>query len=674
MAGYKAYKSDADKVVVYERRLRAAEDFNAKWHKQVKSGWDRYESAHRSTAMTGSGHYISGATPMVIGNIDSQYSSLTSADIDLVVTPKGTATEEDAYVATAALNEEWKLTKTQYRGNPAIKDCLIGGIGFAKVGYEYAEELKEVPRTDETVHKDVLDLVAQAVGVDDGPSFEDILGNVPLTEQQQTILVDRVVVDYVPWDTVLWDTTAKQWSQLNWVAQKVMLPLDEVKENPLFVEYCARNKQSKKLQKMAADSHLDQTVTGVFADRSDDDERVTVYTIYDFETGTVCTWAKGSDFLLNEQPNAFSLNLDNEDKNPFVPIILRSTSSRVRGISEIEVLRDIATEKDLYHSRLGTILERVIPKIMAEGGTFTEAGRNAISGQEIGAIVETMPGKAPQDVKEFPVPHPLPEMFQMPQVLEQAGRDATGVSELQRGLFPDRKRTATETTEVVSASATRASEKRIALERFWTDIAKRILQLMQMFYEKDRVVRLADDEIDIPWTYSVADIAGTYGLEISLTPREAKSWQQRRDDALATLNVVGPLAQPGPDGSSPVNVTGLLRWVLLEMNIPRRVIRAILNLPEDQQVQAYNNIQGQAAQAQAQNGQLRPDMVPGPLSAQALAGAANQGSMPPELLAAAQGSSPIQPEAAEMAGETKGVVAPPQMHRPRTVPASKLNG
>lgn len=667
MSHFKAYKSDPDKIAVYEPRLRQAEQFNENWHKAVRDAWNRYEAVKRSSAMTGTGHYISGATPMVIGNIDSQYSSLTSADIDLVVTPKGAASEEEAYVATAALHEEWLLTKTQDRGNMSIKDALVGGIGFVKVGYEYDEELAEVPRTEDEVFADLQELVNQAEGVEGAPDFDDIVGGVPLTQTQQTVLVDRVVVDYVPWDMLLWDTLAKQWSQLRWVAQKTMMGLEDVKDNPLFIEYAKTKKHTKKLDKLAPDSYLDSSITGAFADKSTEDERTTVYTIYDFETGTICTWAKGTDFLLNESANPFSLNLDPEDKNPFVPVILRRTSSRVRGISEIEVLREISTEKDLYHSRLGTIMERIIPKVMSEGGAFTEAGKAAIASQEIGAIIEMMPGKGPESVKEFPVPKPLSEMFQMPQVLENAARDATGVSELQRGLFPDRKRTATETTEVVSASATRASEKRNALEAFWLGTARRILQLMQLFYEHDRVVRLADDDVDVPWEYNVEDIAGTYGLEISLTPRESKSWQQRRDDALATLNVVGPLAQPGPDGSTPVNVTGLLRWVLTEMNIPRRVIRAILNLPEEQQVQAYNNIQGQAAQAAGAQGQLRPDMVPGPLSAQALAGAANQGTIPPELLAAAGGAGPVGPAAAEQVSESAGVAnVPPVLRRPKT--------
>lgn len=654
--GYRQYKSDPDKVAVYEHRIRLAEAFNEKWHPMVRLYWNRYEAYHHDMAMTGNGHYISGATPMVIGNVDSQYSSMTSADIDLVVTPKGQTTEDEAYVATAALGEEWELTKAQNRGNVAIKDGLIGGIGFVKVGYEYYEQVQEVPRPKEDVVAEAQRLVDEARDAGgDAPDALTVMKHVPLTQSEVTTLADRIVVDYVPWDLFLWDVTARQWSQVSWVAQKQLMGLEEVKNNPLFQEYTRSRRNGKKLDELAADARLDDKILGPFADVTKEDERVTVYTIYDFETGTVSVWAKGTKFLLNETVNPFSLNADNEDKNPFVPVVLRATSTRVRGISELDVLKDIATEKDLYHSRLGTILERIIPKMMAEEGTFTEAGKNAIASQDIGAIVEIRQGKDVANVRDFPVPKPLAEMFLMPQQLENSARDATGVSELQRGLFPDRKRTATETTEVVAASATRASEKRNALEDFWLGVARRILQLMQMFYEKERVVRLADDEVDIPWTYTAEDIAGAYGLEISLTPKEAKSWQQRRDDALATLNIIGPLAQPGPDGSSPVNVTELLRWVLGEMNIPRRVIRLVLNLPEEQQVQTFNTIQSQAAAQAAQNGQLRPDLVPGPLSAQALGAAANTGTIPPEVLAAAGGIGPAGPESAEQVSESAGI-------------------
>ncbi len=658
--GYRQYRSDADKIKVYEHRIRLAEGQNDKWHDLIRNFWARYEAKHRDLAMTGNGHYISGATPTVIGNIDSQYSSMTSADIGLTVTPKGDATEDEAYVATAALNEEFTLSKAQQRGNIAIKDGLIVGIGFVKVGYEFYEQITDVPRPQVDVLAEIDRLMEEAHEVAGTPDAMDIIKNVPLVEQHSMILTDRIVVDYAPWDMVLWDATAKQWGDVKWVAQKQYMDLHEVKNDPLFQEYTRSRKNGKKLDELKPDTTIEKSILGPFADKHDEDERVTVYTIYDFETGNVCVWAKNTKFLLNETPNPFAINPDPEDKNPFVPIILRKTSSRVRGVSEMEVLRDIATEKDLYHSRLGTFLERIVPRMVAVERTFTEAGKEALRSQEIGAVVELATGHTMDDFKELGTPKLVPEMFTMPQQLEQAARDATGVSELQRGIFPDRKRTATETTEVVAASATRASEKRSALEYFWLGVSRRILQLMQMFYERERVVRLADDDVDIPWEYTAEDIAVTFGLELSLTPKETHSWQQRRDDALATLNIIGPLAQPGPDGSSPVNVTELLRWVLSEMNIPRRVIRLLLNLPEEQQVQAFNAIQSQAAATQAQAGVMRPDMMPGPLNAQALAAASNMGTIPPELLAQAGGIGPGAPQAVEQVSESAGIANLPR--------------
>ncbi len=665
---YKKYKSDADKIKVYDHRVRLAEEQNKKWHPAVRSFWSRYETFHRDLAMTGNGHYISGSTPMVVGNIDSQYSSMTSADIDLTVVPKGRTTEDEAYIAQAALKEEWLVTKAQDRGNVAVKDGVIGGIGFVKVGYEYYEAETEVPRSQADVIAEIEQLLGEADGVKGAPDARAIIEMVPVTHSENTVLTDRIVVDYVPWDMFLWDAAAKQWTDVSWVAQKKMMGLDEVKYDPTFQEYTRSRKNGKLLDAMKADSHIDKDILGAFATVEKEDERVTVYTIYDFETGTICTWAKGAKFLLNETVNPFALNPDYEDKNPFVPIILRKTSSRVRGISEVEVLRDIATEIDLYDSRLATFIERNSGKILAQERVFSDAGKEAMRSQEIGAVVEVTVDDIQRNIMPLTPPQMPAEAFLMPEKLEQKGRDATGVSELQRGLFPDRKRTATETTEVVAASATRASEKRNALEDFWLAIARRILQLMQMFYEADRVIRLSDDEVDISWDYNAADIAGTYGLEISLTPKETKSWQQRRDDALATLNIIGPLAQPGPDGTTPVDVTELLRWVLAEMNTPRRVIRLLLNLPEEQQVQAFNTIQNQAAQQSAAGGQVRADLIPGPLSAPALAAAANTGTIPPEVLAAAGSVVPGGPQAAEQISESAGISpgsVPPAITRPR---------
>jgi hypothetical protein len=656
-ATYRKYGSDEQKAKVYGHRVDLAEKAMKEWVDAGKKAWRRYEAEAQLAARTAQGHNVSGSTPVFVGNIDSQYSSLTSADIDFNVEPESDTPEEAAYVAGAALSQEFFATGAPDEGNAAIKDALLARVGWVKVGYEYYDEEQEVARPDNEVFAEVQRLVNEASEAgEEAPSPAQIAGLVPLTSPETVVLADRIVVDYVPFDQVLFDPTAKRLRDAQWVAQKQYMAEEDVKDSPLFREYTSRNRQSKKLKDLPSDTAVGKEVLGK-QQPDKDDERFTVYTYYDFRTGTVCVFAKDADFLLYEGVNPFALNPRNDDKSPFVPVILRRTNSRIPGISETEVLKPTLDEIDIAESRLMTYLERGIPRVMAEEGSFTPAGKKALESTDILAVVELVTGKSPNEsVGELKPAQLVQEFFNIPTRLENKVRESTGVSELQRGLFPDRKRTATETAEVVQASATRASEKRIALERFWLGVAQRILQLMMQFYEAPRVTRLADEVGDIPWDWKAEDIIGSYKLRVNLTPKESRSWQQRRDDALAVLNVVGPAAQPGPDGSSPADMVELLRYVLEEMGLPRRIIRRIMNLPEEQQQQVMANMQNQASMAQAAGGvSPNPAGVPGPMSAGALAAATNQGTLPPEVLAAAGGASPTGPEAVEAISESRGV-------------------
>lgn len=657
---YKKYQSDEAKLKVYTRRIGAAE-MDTRWHTKANRAIMRYDSKNMPQQQTASGHKL--GVPLATSIIDSQYSSLTAVEVDLSVTPSAGGTEDQAYVAGAALSEEWTRCKVNQRAAKAVKDTLLVGIGWVKVGYDYYAEEQEVPRKRDDILADVDRLMGEATERGEEPPTADVLMQmVPLTATEEVALADRIVVDYVPWDMVLWDPTAKNLEDVRWVAQKTLMEPEEVRENPVFREYVGRTRGGlKELDKLKGDSVVSGDDEGgpIVQLSKDDDEtdtRVTVYTVYDFETGTVCTFQKGAKYLLNETPNPFAMNDDVEDKSPFVPLILRDTPSRLRGISEMEVLEYVLAEMDLYHSRLGTYLERMAPKVMSKARAFTPAGKRAMKSPEYGEVVELEEGFEPtQDVFALNPPQLMSEMYGMTDKLQVSAMEATGTNELLRGLFPDRKRTATETAEVVSASAARQAEKRLALERFYKGIARRMLQLMQMFYEQERIVRLVDEAGDIDWTFSPDDIVFAYDLDVALTPAEAKSWAARRDNALALLNILGPMAQPGPDGATPVDVTELLRYVLTELNIPRRIVRTILNLPEEQQQQQLAALQEQAAQVQAQAGVPRPDLVPGPLNAEALAAATNQGQLPPEVILAATGNGPGAPEAVEAISEDIGI-------------------
>lgn len=653
MHQYREYDNDEAKLKVYAHRLTQAEEVFQRWEGLGREWVRRYENVPNPAQFSGNGHHVSVPTGTSI--VDSLYSSLTATEVTAMVHAVGQGTRDQEELASAALTKEWEVTKASRRTDAAIKDALLVGIGWVKVGYEYYASEQEVPRTEEAIAADIDKMVREAEEHGHDLDAQTIAAYVPLTEVQETVLSERIVVDYVPWDRVLYDPTAKRAQDVRWVAQLTKLHPEEVKNHPAWREYCRRTKKLRDLDDIGSDSVI-ELGPGLTSDSSPEDERVTVVEFYDFETGTVCTFAKGASFLLNEGVNPFGLNDDLEDKSPFVPVILRQSPGRVRGISEMELLMPTLQELDLYHSRLATYIERLAPKFIGKKGALTDAGREAMASQEYGALAELEQGFEVSDITDIKAPALPSEVYQVPDKLEQAAREATGVNELMRGLFPDRKRTATETSEVVQSSAARQAEKRVQLERFYEAVARRILQLMQMFYTADRMVRYVDWDGPVEWSWTADDIVMESRLEIVLTPKELRNWQTRRDDALALLNVLGPLSQPGPNGAALVDQAEMVRYVLQEFGVPRAVIATLLNLPEEQQAQMLAAQQAAAGmQAATQLGVPRPDMAPGPLDEAQLAAATNQGTIPPEMLAAAFGNTPVTPQAAEVVSEDLGV-------------------
>lgn len=653
MRTYREYRNDAAKVATYEHRIRQGKDFAEKSASAIKRWWQRYDSEQLlGEQSSAKGHRV--ASPLGVSIIDSLFSSLTAADVDIIVEALGEGTRDQEYLASSALTKEWENCHVNDETAPAVKESLVGGLGWVKVAYEHYVQEQELPRADEDIASEIDAMFRQAeTAGEHAPTLDDIMNFVPLTETKEEVLESRIVVDHVPWEDIIYDPTARRLQDVKWYAQKTLLPVEEVQQNPTFRAYCADRKTLKELDKLKADTHIDQSILGEGMKPNDEDKRITVWEIDSLETGTICWWAEGTKFLLNETVSPFALNDRPEDQTQFVPIVLRRSSQRVRGVSEMEVLESTLKEIDLYRSRMATYLERFTPKLLAEEGSITEPGKNALKSQDIGAVVEYKTGKAKPEPLQVPT---IPsEVYAVPEKLSQLAFDATGASELTRGIFPDRKRTATETAEVVTASAARQSEKRLQLERFYTAVARRMLQLMQMFYTEERMVRYQDWGGPVEWSWEADDIVFESKLEIVLTPKEPRDRQALRDEALAMLNVFGPLAQtPDPATGAPLlDQRWLIRLVAEKMGFKRRDIALILKLPEEQQIEALQAQQQQAAMASAAQGVPRPDMTPGPLDEQTLAQAANAGTIPSEILLAAQGNTPVSPGAVEQLSESR---------------------
>lgn len=633
-------RDDEGKLKVYQHRLRAADKEFDEFSKEARDFWGRYKHAKKPDQFTPEGHRV--VTSVGIGEIDSMFSSLTAVQVDIIVKNIGVGTRAQARVAEAGINEVLREQKADRKAERAVKDNLIApGIGWLLVSYDYAEEDVEAPRPEEDVAADVDALfetwraenelrIQAGAEPTDPPTPSEIASRVKTTEFVSQVKRDRIVIDYVPWKDVRWDTAATAAEDIRWMAQYTKLPIDEVRNNPTFVDYMETHYGRKKTRKFLEDLTPDSTVRRPEQGdepRDEDDDRVTLVTFYDFSTGTVCTFPRHAQFKLNETANPFAVHDDLEDRNPFVPLVLRTDGEGVRGISDMALMAVTLDELQNLRSDLDTYISRTIPKLLGPEGALTEAGKKALRSREWGAYIELANNVPGGDVQALSPPALPQEVFGLPEKLVQEIREATGSSELSRGLFPEKRTTATTSNIVAEAGNIRQAEKRNRLERFWVDIARRVLFLMQVFYDADRISRIIELEGDVEWEWNAADVVMEAKLECQLSPKEVITRQARRDNAIAWVNLLAPLPF--------VDLEYLVKWGMEESGFDLETIRNFIKNAQEQQQDQMAALQLQSQEQAVASGEAPdPAGVPGPAAAEDLAGAVNPGTVPPEVAAA----------------------------------------
>lgn len=630
--GYKVYDSDEKKAAAYNHRLAVADRAFAQWADKAKDWYDRYENVPKVSQATAKGHTVNVTTGVSV--IDALFSGLTAVDVEFVLEAEGHTTPDQALLAETALNQEWAVCDVAVERDQAIKDALIVGIGFVKVAYDFLEDEWLEDRSEDELAEEIRELIEQSLDAGMPPPTADVIAKmVPTKEVMQEVLRDRIVTDYVPYDEVRWDPKAKTWGNVKWVAQLTKMPLEEMRENPMYREYLKRNRSDgglRRLERIKPDSAIDRDLL-VTGKPEEDDSLCTVVEYWDLETGTFCALPKGQNFILFEGVNPNALQHDYEDRNPFVPLVLRSTNRRVRGIADMEVMLRSLNEKNLYRSRTANYIDRFVPKVIAEEDAFTDEGKAALSNSEYGAVVSVARGTDPKSVTPMSPPVLPIEVFGMNDRIDNEIREATGVNELMRGLFPDRKRTATETNAVVDSSAVRQSEKRNTVERFHVNIARRILTLMQKFYDQPRMASMVDPTLGrVPWEFTGADLVGKFGIKVHLSPKEAETRDAMKQEATVALNILGPFTDAGPNGEGAViDKATLVGWFMKKYGFSPRDINELMQSPEEQQAQ-------QAGAMQAAAG----GPPPGPLNPEQLLAASNQGA----TIGAAVGGASVPPE------------------------------
>jgi len=590
---FRVYNDEETMLKVYNRRLGIAD---RKFHQRenIKQHYlSRYENHAEEDQFTPRGHRVNVTSGISI--IDTLYSSMTAVDIEFIVKAVGNGDALQSLAAERGLNQAFHDTKAQERAKSAVKDAQLVDIGWVKVYYDYVEdvETRDVPTAM------VEAQIASILGEKPNTKLAELTDLLDVTEEVEVVLRDRVCIDYVPWDQIRVDASAKRIEDVRWVAQYTRLPVPEVTRHPTWRAFMEDRYGVKKTEQMLHDLRGDTSVLAQMKgnyddvedlgeDEESDDQRVTMVEMWDLETGLVSTFPRKSpEMVMYQFINPLMFNLDLEDRNPFKPLVVREDPEQLEGIGDMRVIWPSLEELDEYRSAVANATTRSAPKYMGPEDALSEPGKKALQSQEWGEYVGLKQGTSKQEVGVLEIPQ-LPE--QAYQVMERIAfemEEATGASEPMRGVFPSRRTTATESGIVSAAGEQRQSDRRGKLEHWYLAIARTTLQLMQVFYNRDRMLRYTDDlGEEFVWAWNKADIALDADLRISLTPKENLTRAERVNRALQWMNLV--LALPEADRGE------VMRFVGREMGFRDEEIRAMVK--SDKEVQAEQQEQQIAAE------------------------------------------------------------------------------
>lgn len=454
---------------------------------------------------------------MVLPHLSMIVNSVVSRDPKFVVTPVGgdiETVERNAMIAKNILDYFWKRTEATATLRDITQDMVILGNGFGKVGWSYSEAT--VDKTKGEVGIEVSDLVSAAQEVSqetgmplDQNTINEIVESVTMT--QNLVEVDEPFLEYVsPYDMLL-PADSRRLNTSRWVAQKIRVPLEDIKANTLFDKEAVDNVKPDTgytdpgtLQQY---ENTDQALPAIFT-------HATIYEFYDMKERTI------SIFQLDSEKALFEGEIPYDHRySPFVHMRNFSDGgSTIWAFGDLENIAGIQLMiNEIIHAELND-LKRVGNKYFINKKILTPEVTKALQDNKADGVI---PIDLPNNMSFNDVMQPVTRLatpsdnFMMEGKLQDYMQRLLGISDFQMGNAVAANRvSATASAAIEGASTTRALDKMTNVEGTSKEIAIRMLALCQQFLDNARAIRIAGPNAPTWLQVTEEDIEGEFYIEI----------------------------------------------------------------------------------------------------------------------------------------------------------------
>ena len=455
----------------------------------------------------------------------------------IVVSANDPENSSKAASVEAVVNHLWRHHDFRTPFRRAVKDFLIFGHGWIKVGWKFVEQemsLSDVQRQDllDQAINEVDMFAAEAPAFAGGlPPDEEVAANVPQTAMM--VVEDQPFVERVSPFDVFVDPEATCMDDVSWIAQRIIRPLSEAQNDK-------RYRPSVRKQ-LTADGGVNPMYASQYLDNREylfDEERVTIWEYYDIRSNTLSVWGETTDeFLINPIPMPYAYG------QPFVMLRNYDVPDFFYPIGDLEAIESLQLELDKTRSQLMNDRKRYARKYLFHERSFGPPGREALESDEDGRMVPVVDENKPLSDVVVPMPQvPIsPEIYAYSDIIETDINTVSGISEYARGAMPEIRRTATEASIIADAQNARASDKLAIVELAIGRIGRRVIQLMQQFMTGSSTARIPEAGEEAFIGYSREDIVGEYDYSVEAGSTQPLNDTIRKQQAVSLLNAMGPL-------------------------------------------------------------------------------------------------------------------------------------
>lgn len=556
------------------KRYRGRVEASKQWRDDEKftSTWKRLRDIYRLRMFSAFSEEDRIAVAVAFATVNVIAPSVAVNHPKIVVLARNELYQDPAGAAENVVNYWWRHHDVKPDFRHAVKDFLVYGHGWVKVGWRYKEGERELEPEERS------QVAVQQIGEADeyAAANPDLAGDMPtddeirdLTPQTEPLVIeDRPFVERVSPLDIFVDTEANNERELQWIAQRIVRPIEEVKHDKRYKAGIRRKVNADKTAKWHNEDSAHHS--------KEDVQRVTIWEFYDLQREQMCVFAdQGDGFLIDPVPLPYSYG------HPFVMIRNYEVPDQFYPIGEIEAIEPLQNE--LNETRTSMVNARKMDqrKWLYRNGAFSPDGLDALRSSKDNVMV---PVDSDEDFNRLISPMPKepalqPGMYQhSDQILEDVDR-VTGVSEYQRGMIPETRRTATEASMIQDAANARAADKLDIIETAISQLARRLVQLAQAYLTGPQVARITSETADAQgWlSYSRESIQGEFDFNVEAGSTQPQNETFRRQQAMQLAQAMAPFVQMGI-----VNPTELAAHLLREgfgVKNPERFIQQLPMMP-----------------------------------------------------------------------------------------------